>query len=43
MNEEALKQLYAAKIFTVNTIDPCEATDIYLNLGTILYEKENYE
>jgi len=43
MYDEALKQLYAAKIFTENTSDPCEATDIYLNLGTILYEKENYE
>ncbi len=43
MYDEALKQFYAAKVFTDHTSDPCGATAIYLNLGTILYEKENYK
>jgi len=40
--DEALKQYYAAKIFTKNSTDTCGSSEVYLNLGTVLYDKENY-
>lgn len=40
--DESLKELNAAKIFTDQLNDLCKASEIYFNLGSVLYEKANY-
>lgn len=39
---EALKEFYAADVFTVKYLDSCSSAVIFANLGAVLYEQGNY-
>ncbi|MDX5320493.1 MAG: tetratricopeptide repeat protein, partial [Bacteroidota bacterium] len=39
---EALKEFYAAEVYAGSFLDTCSAAEIYLNIGTMLYEQMNY-
>ncbi|MBI1221096.1 MAG: tetratricopeptide repeat protein [Bacteroidetes bacterium] len=39
---EALKQFYAAEIYTNTFLDSCASSEIFKNIGVMLYEQQNY-
>jgi len=39
---EALQEFYSANVFAERFLDQCEASEVYINLGAVLFEQKSY-